>query len=56
MDITKSRHLFLTHFRKMSSSKYVRRDHDHFNDDGGLIQMVRAAGKALNIMQCVNNA
>jgi len=48
--------MFPTHFREMSSSKYVRIDHDHFGDDGGLIQMVRAAGKTLNIMQCVNNA
>jgi len=55
MDITKIRRLFLTHFREISSSKYVRRDRDHFSDDG-LMQMVRAAGKALNIMQCVNNA
>lgn len=56
MDITKIRHLFLTHFGEMSSSKYVRRDCDHYRDDGELIRTVRAAGKTVNTIQSVNNA
>lgn len=48
--------MFPAHFRKVSFVKYVRKDHDHYRDDEGLIQTVRAAEKTLNSMQCVNNA
>jgi hypothetical protein len=55
MDVTKISHLFLTHFRELSS-KNVRKDFDNFSDDGGLTLTVRAVGKALYTMQCVNSA